>query len=331
MIEKNNSEVIAEEKGESIKIETITSNADTSDTKVVNYKKVYAFGGLLMSLFYYAKNGELSQRYFSAFSSEKGSPDNNNEKDSITPFFHSYFHNEVDESRPENKLLMGIFSCCMEPRNFKDSVINFLQTSDWEDKRLEKRSRELAEKLNEYATQNTRSVSEWFNSIKSDNEKILLMLFTREDTTSLIDYENKSLNFSEQEYLFFALFFGIRDSFIKTPFFLKKYNNLQEYISYLMAVYAHKCTGSGITFKSFKSPPLTVWQYIDKKLSTANVRTLGIEFSVQTIMPKADFHHEQGKNIYIGYIEPKYEVDNKNYFNTISKNKITDAIYNKLK
>ena len=297
-----------------------------------DYPIIYAYGGMLALLFYHAKNGILSHRLFDDIAQKK-IPEIDDSKDHLIPnFVHEYFHGGIDESKSGNKILKGIADSCISrgtQDDFKNTVIGFLRNSSW-DKESEKRSGQLADKLQDYASNSSRSVSEWFDSAKSDIEKVLLMLFTRDDSDSFIDYNNPNISFSEREILLFSLFFGIRDGFIKLPAFLRKYNGLQEYTSFKMADYAHKKMGSGISFKEIK-PPLTVWQFVDKKLSKPVVKLLNLESCVQTIMPKADFQNIKGLNIYTGYFEPTYKVVNENYFNTISTRGISDTDYNKLK
>lgn len=295
-----------------------------------DYSAVYAYGGLLSLLFYYAKNGDLSHRLFDDFSQNVIPQVNDSKEQAIPQFIYEYFHDDIDETKPENKILKGIVTSCIESNDFKNSLINFLRNSDWDDEKAGKRSNELADKLHDYFSNSSRSASEWFDSAKSDIEKVLLMLFTREDSGSLIDFHNPKINFSEREYLLFAMFFGIRDGFIKVPTFVREYNNLQEYISNKMAIYAHKQMSSNLTFKETNSPK-TVWQFVDNKLSKANTKLLGLESCVQTIMPKANFKHEKGVNIYNGYHEPKYKIINENYFQIISTKKVTNTEYNRLK
>jgi len=312
----------------------VSNNTDSFEIEAPTikpyYSAIYAYGGLLSLLFYYAKNGALSQRFFDDFSQNKIPQANNPKERAIPQFIYEYFHDDIDESRPENKILKGIVASCIESKDFKNSLLNFLRNSDWDDEKAGKRSYELADKLHDYVSNSSRSASEWFDNVKSDIEKVLLMLFTREDSDSLIDFHNPKINFSEREYLLFTMFFGIRDGFIKVPAFIREYNNLQEYISNKMAIYAHKQMSSNLTFKEINSPK-TVWQFVNNKLSKANTKLLGLESCVQTIMPKANFKHEKGMNIYNGYHEPKYKIINEDYFQMISIKKVTNTEYNRLK
>lgn len=300
-----------------------------AQSKNIDYSFVSSYGGMLLLLFYYTKNGEESHNLFDRFIRQDFSEENNS-KDQRTPrLIRDFFFNGIDDSLPESKMLKGIISCCITSNNFKNSVIDFLQGNIWDDK-SKKRTRELSDRLQGYASTSNHSVSELFDSSKSDIEKVLLMLFTREDSHALIDYINSNISFSEGEYMLFALFFGIRDGFIKVSPMIRKYNGLQIYISSQMADYAHRKMNSNIFFKPVKNP-LTVWQFVDKKLSKSMTKLLSLEDCVQTIMPKEDFKHEKGNNIYMGYFEPTYKVVGEKYFGAIATKVLTDAVYNKLK
>ncbi len=294
-----------------------------------NYPAAYAYGGMLSLLFYHAKNGALSHGFFDDCSRSVTPQANDPKEQAIPQFIHEYFHGDIDETRPGNKILKGIVSTCIESDDFKNSLINFFRDSDWDEK-ASKRSNELADKLDGYTSNSSRSTSEWFNSAKSGIEKVLLMLFTREDSASLIDFNNPKINFTEREHLLFAMFFGIRDGFIKVPAFIREYNGLQAYISNQMASYVHEKMDSKITFKVIK-PPKTVWQFVDKNLSKSNTNQLGLKSCVRTIMPKVDFENKKGVNIYAGYYEPTYKVVNEDYFEKISNTRVTETDYNKLK
>ena len=47
-------------------------------------------------------------------------------------------------------------------------------------------------------------------------------------------------------------------------------------------------------------------------------------------MPAKEFTHKKGKNTYLGYCKPTYEIDETIYFEYISKLKITSDMYNKI-
>lgn len=306
---------------------------EIEEPKKPDYPTVYAYGGLLSLLFYHAKNGALSHQFFDDFS-RNVIPKTNNLKEQVVPkVIYEYFHNHynMDETRPENKILKGVLDSCIKSNDIKNSVINFLRELDWNDEKAKVRSSELADTLNNYASNSSGTVSEYFNNAKPGLEKVLLMLFTREDSGSFIDFQNSNIKFTESEYLLFAMFFGIRDGFIKVPPFIRKYSSLQEYISNRMAAYAHKKVDSNIEFKEMNLPK-TVWQFVDKNPLKSTVELLDLDECFQTTMSaKNGFKHEKGKNIYKGLIVPRYEIIEEEYFPIISIKKITDTDYNKLK
>lgn len=309
-------------------------NLDIPQAYDLNHSKTYAYGGMLLLLFNYAKNGILSHTCFDNLADQKRPDVHDGKTQEILTFIHEYFHGGLDESLPANQLLKGIASSCLTSGDFKNSMIDSLRNKTWEQDQeiYDKRSKQLADALTEYVSNRpgAQSVSERFSNAKSYIEKILLMLFTREDSDSLVQFANDKIVFTEYDYVLFGLFFGMRDGYSKSPAFLKRYNSLQNYVSYKMAVYAHEEMKTGIILKEVKVP-LTVWQYVDKKLSKTVVNTLSLKPCVQTVMPKADFQSESGKIIYQGYLEPTYKVILEKYFSEIGKQTISELTYNKLK
>ncbi len=294
-----------------------------------DYSSAYAYGGILALLFYNAKNGKESHDFFEWFSGCESILETDSQKKTIHRLVYDFFYGGIDESKPVNKMVAGIIECCLKKEDFKDSILDFLKDNSW-GQELSDRKEMLAGTLQEYATNDSLSVSDRFNRAKTDIEKILLMLFTREDADSFIDYRNNKLEFSEYEYLLFSLFFGIKSGFTKVPQMIRRYNKLQTYISYKMAAYIHAKMDSSISFKSIK-PPSTVWQFVGSNISKYIVKLLGLEHCVQTIMPRANFKHEKGKNVYEGYLEPKYEIITDKYFKELCNKKISDVLYNKIR
>jgi len=96
-----------------------------------------------------------------------------------------------------------------------------------------------------------------------------------------------------------------------------------------MAENSHQLLEDNIQLNSSVSP-MTVWQLLCKKLDKNKVKVLALESCVNTVMPKADFEHVKGKNIYLGYIEPIFEIVDDNYLKAISVNTIDSSTYNKI-
>ncbi len=295
------------------KIETVNEGE-------VDYKKVYAYGGLLLNLFYFAKNGNLSNdnyKLFSDFTEEKKSQDID-----IYDYFKAFDINNADIKK---KMDNGIIDIAISSKDFKEDVLRFLEYGNW-DERTQKRTQELADKLKGFESNTNKTVSEQFNEAKTPLEKILLMLFLREDTGALMEYTLEF--FSEADYLNFAMMFGIRDKFIKMPKELREFTDLQSFVSLKMAEYAHSTMGSNIKFKSTVKP-LTVMELFNKdSLKKKLIKELKVESCIKTIMPNEEYSSKRGVNTYIGFIEPTYETLEEKYFKILSKRKITKEEYN---
>ena len=296
------------------KIEIVEANE-------VDYKKAYAYGGLLLNLFYFAKNGNRSNSSYQLFSSL----DKESEKQDIDvyDYFKSFDSNDTDIKK---KMDYGLINIAIESKDFKEDVLEFLLSDMW-DERSRKRTEELANKLKLFESNIEKTVSEQFAEAKTPLEKILLMLFLREDSEALMDYYLEL--FTEEDYLNFAMMFGLRDKFIKIPKELREFKELQNFVSLKMAEYAHANIESDIKFKS-PLKPLTLMDMLNKNsLKKRLLRALKLEHCVETIMPKKDYRHDKGKNIYVGFIEPEYKLLENEYFKIISKSKITNTEYNK--
>ena len=296
----------------------------TLEIKEVDYNKIYSFGGLLTNLFYFSKNGNISNNTYQSFCHFDKASIN---KD-ILPIY-NYFSN-IDEPLEKydikTKIYNGLIDIAINGKDFKENIIEFLESNLW-DATTKTRTQSIADRLKLFESNIDKRVSEQFEETKTLLEKILLMLFFREDSDALMDY-NLDI-FTQEDYISFSIMFGIRDKFIKIPKFLKEYNNVQKFISLKMAEYAHTIIGSHIQFKHSMTP-LTVMSMLNqnsfkKKLA----KELKIESSINTIMPNKDYTHKKGKNIYTGFIEPEYEILEDLYFQLVSKKKITELEYNK--
>jgi hypothetical protein len=291
------------------------------DVNEINYKKVYAYGGLLLNLFYFAKNGNNSNTYYQLFLNL----DKESEKQDIDVY--DYFKAfDINDTDIKKKMDYGLINIAIESKDFKEDVLDFLLSDIW-DERSRKRTEELANKLKQFESNMDKTVSEQFEEAKTPLEKILLMLFLREDSEALMDYTLEL--FSESDYLNFAMMFGLRDKFIKIPKELREFNGLQNFVSLKMAEYAHHSIESDVKFKS-PSKPLTIMDMLNKNsIKKRVIRALKVEEAIETIMPNRDYKHKKGKNIYIGFVEPEYKLLENEYFKIISTKKIIKAEYNK--
>lgn len=299
--------------------------SDTNDTLVkndenrlkVDYKKIYAFGGLLISLFYFAKNGEISQQTYQK-NLDKEQPD-----DKHRACISHYFYGEVNDSDELQKMYNALMDTIISGKNFKDDMIDLLESKIWGDK-LKSRTQELATNLREFENNNT-TISAKFEAAKSPLEKLLFMMFYRQTGKELMQYQIDS--FTEEDYVLFAMMFGVRDKFIKSAKFIREYANLQNFISFKMAEYAHKNRGSDIEFKA-PPQPKTVWQMVGAKNKKV-IEKLQLKDSVRTVI-KGDFERKGVENIYSGFVEPKYELMQDAYFKTLAKKEIDTVLYNAL-
>lgn len=290
----------------------------------VNYPKVYAFGGLLANLLYFTKNGKKSNELYKNFLSNKGEKIKTN----ILAVYRYFFADIQNSEDSLQTMYNALIDKSINHDDFKNNIIELLEGDTW-DAKLKERTVELAQKLREFEG-NDRPVSARFEQAKKPLERLLLMLFHKENTDGMWDYHLDLL--SEEDYLLFALLFGIRDKFIKIPKSLRLYQELQNFISFKMAEFAHenhKNSGSS-DFLIFKKPkaPKTIYSLIEK-INKKTLKELGLSFCINTIM-EGDYQQKSGKAIYSRFIEPKYEIIEDKFFKTMSKKNIDDQQYNKL-
>jgi len=298
----------------------------------IDYSKIYAFGGMLSLLFYCAKNGSFSNSSFQNIS-DIYMHSNDDSGSSGPSLIAEYFLNTSESEFDKNSkkiIYHRVIKTAIEGNDFKNDLLNILENSDWTKEKEKERAIDLAKMLREYESNTSKkTVSQQFDVAKSELEKMLLMLFVREDSDSLARYTNVS--FSEEEYIVFSMIFGIRDKFNRLPSWLKKYHGLQEFISNKMAEYAHSLLETDIKFNKFNRPP-TVWELIEKKVIKRTIKDLKIERCIKTIMPKFTFSvsDKDGKVTYSSFLEPTYMIEEDQYFNSISTMLLTDKIYNKI-
>lgn len=286
-------------------------NIDLLPITDIDYKKAYAFGGILANLFYFSKNGKMSNQAFSEFSSGK-KPSYEYDFQQILEYFFS--DNSTSNS---NNLYKGIVDVAIERKDFKEGIIEFLESNP--------KTAKMANKLKTFEAISDKPVSEEFKEAKTLLGKVLLMLFHRENTEALIEY-NLDI-FTEEDYLVFAVIFGIRDKFIKVPKVLREAGNIQNFISLKMANYIHINIKSKVNFKELKQP-ITIIDMLKKdRFKEYFAKELNIEHCFQTVIPKSDYHVVKGKPVFRGIVMPKFEVLEESYFQFISSYEITE--YNK--
>jgi hypothetical protein len=267
-----------------------------------DYKKVYAYGGMLANLFYYAKNGKKSQDSF-----EKCYKDIILDETADYSLVLNNLH--IEEVKKYNKYYNKLLNIAINKKDFKEEMINYLE--------LESPTR--AKEMINFEQSSDGPISEKFEKAETVHKKILLMLFIREDSDSLMDYHLEQ--FTEEDYINFAMLFGIRDKFIKIPKFIKEFRNLQSFVSTQMALYAHKQLNNDISIKQDKV--ITFFEMLkSNRFKEYIAKELKIENCFRTVIPKSDYTVVGGKPIFSGIVMPKFELLEDEYFKYISKIKL---------
>ena len=233
-------------------ISTIPDDFKIADYQKINYQKVYSYGGLLLTMFYFGKNGNKSNAIYHSINELLNLSQS---KENDIHLIYQYFKDsdKATELNPKEQIYNDLIEIAMKNTDFKEDVIELLESDKWDEK-YQERTKNLSEKLESFENigAGDKTVSNHFKEAKTPLEKILLMLFLREDSDALVDY-NLDI-FSEDDYIQFAMIFGIRDQFIKTPRFLREFKGLQNFISQKMAMYAHKQANSALKFEGLKTP-----------------------------------------------------------------------------
>jgi hypothetical protein len=205
----------------------------------------------------------------------------------------------------------------VEADDFKEDVIAFLNSIE--------KAHSIAQKMIDFESASDKPISEYFKEARTRYGKALLMLFVREDSDSLIDYELDI--FDEHDYLVFAMLFGIRDKFIKVPKFIREFEGLQNFVTVKMANYAHRSVNSSVSFKEPKIPLTVVNMLKNNRFKEYIAKELKMEHCFQTLIPSSDYTVKKGKPILPGIVMPKFEILEDAYFDFMSKYKLLD--YNK--
>ena len=300
--------------------------------KTVDYDKVYSLGGLLGVFFYHTKNGEKTKEYFEKFLN----PERQDEKKDIDfCSIHNYFFTS-NENGSINKVFFSILDYLVKSTDFRNDIISYLRSDDVPEAWGEK-TKSIAERLISFH-QNTinKPSSEIFQESKSKlkggkskMELLLLMLFHREDSESLMELK---LNiFNEADYLLFSMLFGIRDKFISLPKTIRKYELLQHFISNEMAKYAHNSTQLNTEFKELKIPVTIIGLLAPNKPEFIQwmSKQLNIQHCFKSVMPNQEFTNNKGISTYLGVTLPKIEIEKDKFFNEMSIKRITDVEYSK--
>ncbi len=291
----------------------------------VNYPKVLAYGGVLSNLFYFSKNGKISNDVYQQFCCL----DNNiSDHDNMIIEMIQYFYDDHNMKVISNtkKILYDILNIAIESDNFKNDVVNYFNEIDNEN--IKHRSSEIVKLLTEYETQPKWSPSVYFENAKTPLERLLLMLFLKENSNELVEYHIPNLK--EIDYLIFAIVFGLRDKYNGVPTFVKEMKGVQAFITTMMSAFAHHITYSDMENakdiipvhigKMFSNESFKKWY---AKIHNINCFKTTIQFpkgqySVNTLSTGLTIEYAGiVKNIQI-------DIDNERYFNGILYHRIDD-------
>ena len=140
------------------------------EAKKIDYEKIYAYGGLLLNLFYFSKNGNISNdSYYNFLDLDK-------ELEKQDMDVYDFFKNQINEADTlKKKMDYGLIKIAIESRDFKEGVISFLESESWDEK-SRVRTQELANKLKAFELgTSSKNISEQFMEAKTPLEKILSM------------------------------------------------------------------------------------------------------------------------------------------------------------
>jgi hypothetical protein len=283
----------------------------------IDYKKIYALGGMLINLFYFSKNGQISNDVFMRAIGQHSSSEENMSNVLDESIILNWFDLKISKTEKGTNHLVynGLVKAAVEADDFKEDIMAFLN----------EKAHKIAQKMKIFESANDKPVSEYFNEATTRYGKALLMLFVREDSDSLIDYELDI--FDEHDYLVFAMLFGIRDKFIKVPKFIREFEGLQNFVTVKMANYAHRSVNSPVSFKEQKIPLTVVTMLKNNRFKEFIAKELKMEHCFQTLIPSSDYTVVKGKPILPGIVMPKFEILEDAYFDFMSKYKLLD--YNK--
>jgi len=231
----------------------------------LDYSRIYAFGGIAANLFYFAKNGTLSNELYKSFvhfkhewSLKKMHSDYlNSALNAITSVIP--IENSSEKKEIQKKLYYDLFEIIRGNRkHVKQNILSYLENFEGH-KSFKVKSREVAKSLNDLDFSD-KTIPELFDLSKG-TERFLIMFFLRESSKDLIEFDD--LGFDEEDLLILGIFFGCRDNFKNIPKFIREYKGLQGFISTQMANYAHQMIGSNITFKTPNQEPKTIMDLIN--------------------------------------------------------------------
>jgi len=307
----------------------------------VDYEKVYSLGGLICTLFYFAKNGpSTNDKLEQCIRLEKIDNSDNELFRCINNYFNDNNSYEA-QNNPTFTILNHVLGILVKKKKdeFITLIVNFLQSDDCFEKIDErKRANELSSRLSDFFHKKIDAkASDIFAKSGSRIEKMLLLMAHRDDVYGLMKADIAQLDvFDESDYIVAAMLFGVRSKYNKMPNFLRQYSGVHEYISYLMAQYTHNNANTGIKFKTTPAPP-TVTNMVNPRRRAKSKRLgfidwfsnkLAIQHCFKTIMPNEKFDNDKGESTYEGVVLPEITIKEPDYFMQMSRIEIDDRLYN---
>lgn len=256
------------------KIPSIEGIAESwqAQERLIDYKKVFSYGGALALLYYQTKNGVNSQRVFDFYRQE--AIDNSTYADFGLGIFMSL---EALELRANNVQVSSIFKELVNQLTpvqnhgvAKQLILNFLNnvsTNDVYTDKCKKLSIAL-ENLNNRTT--TKEPDTIFSTIIKDAYPedgcfrdfalLVTLFFLRDKVETALKYHH--VDFEEEHYVLVGIFYGRLFGIAEVPDKLRQIYDLSTWLSYMMAKFAHSLTGDLSGFKEPVRPLLMYGQAI---------------------------------------------------------------------
>ena len=226
--------------------------------RVIDYQRIFSFGGAVANLYYQTKNGRFSTKIFNEFVSQENKPFDTK---FYTPFL-AYFSNSPSNVSEESALYSLILR---HIRNFSDigesryDLLDLLQDQEQLPNSFQRdcdaASKSLKKLVDRSISQDTDSIiSKVLGYYNEEHSKIFLLLtmfFLRDHTETMLTYHHDQ--FQEEDYMLFSIFYGAINYFTKTPSFLRRTPDLSLWISFKMAEFANR--SEAICSTIFLEPP----------------------------------------------------------------------------
>ena len=243
-----------------------------AEERLIDYKKVFSYGGALALLYYQTKNGISSQRVFDFYRQE--AIGNSTYEDFGLGAFMSLGAlglraNNIQVSSIFKELVNQLIPV-QDHGVAKQLILNFLNnvsTNDVYTDKCKKLSIAL-ENLNNRTT--TKEPDTIFSTIIKeaypendcfrDFALLVTLFFLRDNIETALKYYH--VDFEEEHYELVGIFYGQLFGIAEVPDKLRQVYDLSTWVSYMMAQFAHSLTGNLSSFKEPVKPLLIYGQAI---------------------------------------------------------------------